>query len=260
MAARKKPARKAAAKKAPAKKAAARKAAAKKPAPKKVAARKPAAKKPAPKKVAAKKPAPKMAAATTPAAPKKAPARKPQPPPAPTQNLVSDSPSPAPEPARPPPPEPLNDTKAKVGEPAPDFELSGDDDAVVKLGDLKGRNVVLYFYPRDNTPGCTIEARDFSLLQNEFAAKNAVVFGVSTDDLKSHRHFKSTCDLTVKLLADPDKVAHEAYGVWREKNMYGRKTMGTVRSTFLIGEDGKVRKVWPKVKVEDHALEVLNSL
>lgn len=243
-----------AAKKKPAKKAAPKKAAVKKAPPKKPAAKKA----PAPRKPAAKKaPAPKKLAAKKAPAPKKPAVRKaPPPPPA---EAPAAAPAPVPEPAPAPPP-PVNDTAVQVGDVAPSFELTGDDDAVVRLADLKGRNVVLYFYPRDNTPGCTLEARDFSLLQPEFAAKNAIVLGVSTDDLNAHRHFKSTCDLSVKLLSDPDKAAHEAYGVWREKNMYGRKTMGTVRSTFLIGEDGRVRKVWPKVKVEDHALEVLNSL
>jgi peroxiredoxin Q/BCP len=156
--------------------------------------------------------------------------------------------------------EPANDTAVKPGDAAPDFALEADDDSTVRLQDLKGKKVVLYFYPRDQTPGCTKEAQDFSQLQHEFEAKNAVVLGVSTDDLHSHRKFKNTCDLSVKLLSDPGAVAHLAYGVWREKNMYGVKKLGTIRSTFLINEDGRIARVWPRVKVDDHALEVLNTL
>jgi peroxiredoxin Q/BCP len=212
-------------------------------------------------KAAPRKPAPKKASARKPRA---APAAPPPAPVAAKPTAVVESPAPAAESAErapePPRPEPVNDTNVKPGDAAPTFELSADDDSVVRLGDLRGRKVVLYFYPRDNTPGCTIEARDFSQLQHEFESKNAIVLGVSTDDLNAHRKFKHTCDLTVKLLSDPGAAVHQAYGVWREKNMYGVKKMGTIRSTFLIDENGHIARVWPRVKVEDHALEVLNTL
>jgi peroxiredoxin Q/BCP len=147
-----------------------------------------------------------------------------------------------------------------VGSAAPAFALQGDDGRTHTLAAHEGRHVVLYFYPRDNTPGCTLEARDFSRLAEAFSRRNAVVFGVSTDSVSSHAKFKSKCELDVTLLADPDKAAHEAYGAWREKVMYGRKMMGTQRSTFLIGPDGVVRRVWPKVKVDGHADDVLSAL
>jgi peroxiredoxin Q/BCP len=123
-----------------------------------------------------------------------------------------------------------------------------------------GRAVVLYFYPKDHTPGCTTEAMQFRDMHPEFLQAGAVVFGVSTDTAASHAKFKTKCGLSVTLLADPDKVAHEAYGAWREKVMYGRQMMGTQRSTFLIGPDGTMVRVWPKVKVDGHAAEVLAAL
>jgi peroxiredoxin Q/BCP len=242
---------------------AAPKKAAKKAAPKKVAkkaAPKKAAKKVAPKK-AAKKATPKKAAkkASAPAAPAAAPAEGGEA----TSEGAGDGSSEPPRAGRPKPAgkAPVTGSAAvQAGDAAPYFELLADDESTVKLSALRGKKVVLYFYPRDNTPGCTIEARDFSALQREFEAKNAIVLGVSTDGVESHRKFKRTCELSVKLLTDPERLVHEAYGAWGEKNMYGRKIMGTVRSTFLIDEDGRVARVWPKVKVADHALEVLNSL
>lgn len=227
MAAKKKVVKKAAAKKAPVQKAAAKKTVAKK-APAKTAATK--------KTVAKKAPAP-TAAKTAPA--KKAPAA---PPAAPAENAPAGSGMPA------------------VGQAAPDFTIANENDTPVTLSALRGKKVVLYFYPRDNTPGCTIEARDFSTLLPEFAAKNAVVYGISTDSAASHRKFHATCELSVPLLADPERVAHAAFGAWGMKSLYGRQFEGTIRSTFLIDEQGVVRRVWPKVKVEDHALDVLNAL
>lgn len=147
------------------------------------------------------------------------------------------------------------------GDMAPDFTLPADDQsAPVSLAGLRGKKVVLYFYPRDNTPGCTLQARDFTALHDQFGKKNAVVLGVSTDTLDSHRKFRSKCDLSVTLLSDTDKTVHEAYGVWQEKTLYGKKSMGTVRSTFLIDEEGRIARVWPKVKAAGHAEEVLNAL
>jgi peroxiredoxin Q/BCP len=147
-----------------------------------------------------------------------------------------------------------------IGSHAPAFSLEGDDGRTHTLAALAGKHVVLYFYPRDNTPGCTLEAQDFSKLGAAFAKHNAVVFGVSTDTAVSHAKFKTKCGLSVTLLADPDKVAHESFGAWREKVMYGRKMMGTQRCTFLIGPDGTVVRVWPKVKVDGHAAEVLAAI
>jgi peroxiredoxin Q/BCP len=265
MAAKKPAAKKAPAKKTATKKAPAKKAAAKKPAAKKAPAKKTAVKKPAAKKAPAKKAAKKTTAKKTKrssAAGRKATKKASEAPvaveapaaAAPVAETISLTATPS--------TAAVGDTglPVQVGDSAPDFTLEADDGSTVSLSGLRGKKVVLYFYPRDNTPGCTIEARDFSQLLPEFEAKNAVVLGVSTDNLDAHRKFKNVCELSVKLLADTDKKAHDAYGVWRQKNMYGKTVWGTVRSTFLIDEEGKLTRVWPKVKVEDHALEVLNSL
>jgi peroxiredoxin Q/BCP len=146
------------------------------------------------------------------------------------------------------------------GQAAPAFRLVDQDEKPVTLADLRGKNVVLYFYPKDSTPGCTLEGQHFSRLAPEFAAKNTVVFGVSADGAASHRKFKAKCAIDVPLLADPEKQAIQAFGAWQEKSMYGRKMMGIVRSTFLLDGEGKVRKVWPKVKVEGHAEDVLAAI
>lgn len=146
------------------------------------------------------------------------------------------------------------------GDVMPDVTLPDQDDQPISLRALRGKKAVIYFYPRDNTPGCKIEAQDFSRLLDAFKAKNTVVYGISTDGTASHRRFQDKCALTVPLLADPDRAAHQAFGAWGLKNMYGRVIEGTIRSTFLFDEEGRLVKVWPKVKVADHALEVLNAL
>jgi peroxiredoxin Q/BCP len=146
------------------------------------------------------------------------------------------------------------------GKKAPAFTLAADDGTKVKLADLKGTPVVLYFYPKDDTPGCTIEACAFRDRQDEIAALGAKVFGVSPDTVESHVKFRDKYELNFPLLADPDHKVAEKYGAWREKNMYGNKKMGVQRSTFLIGPDGKVAKLWKKVKVDGHDDQVIEAL
>jgi thioredoxin-dependent peroxiredoxin len=144
-----------------------------------------------------------------------------------------------------------------VGSSAPDFALPDENGQTVSLASLKGKKVVLYFYPKDDTSGCTIEAKDFSCLVDDFAKEGAVVIGVSPDSAKSHTKFRAKHDLKVSLVADEEKSALQAYGVWVEKSMYGRKYMGVERSTFLIGADGKILNTWKNVKVPGHAEDVL---
>lgn len=151
-------------------------------------------------------------------------------------------------------------TMLQPGAAMPDVTLLDQNDKPVALRDLRGKKAVVYFYPRDNTPGCKIEAQDFSRLLDAFHAKDAVVYGISTDGTASHRRFQDKCSLTVPLLADPERVAHQAFGAWGLKNMYGRLIEGTIRSTFLFDEEGRLVRMWPKVKVADHAQEVLDSL
>ena len=144
-----------------------------------------------------------------------------------------------------------------VGNPAPDFALPTDGGGHVRLADLKGKAVVLYFYPKDDTSGCTAEAIAFSGLNPKFEAAGVAVVGVSPDSAASHDKFKKKHDLAVALAADPERAAIEAYGVWKEKSMYGRKYFGVERSTFLIDRRGRIAKIWRKVKVPGHAEEVL---
>jgi peroxiredoxin Q/BCP len=148
----------------------------------------------------------------------------------------------------------------KVGQKAPDFAAMNDKGEKVKLADLKGKKVVLYFYPKDDTPGCTTEACAFRDGIDEIKARGAVVLGVSADSVDSHKKFKSKFDLNFPLLADGDKKVIEAYGVWKEKSMYGRKYMGIERTTFIIDEQGKIAHIFPKVKVAQHYDEVLEAL
>ncbi|HLP78605.1 MAG TPA: thioredoxin-dependent thiol peroxidase [Candidatus Paceibacterota bacterium] len=150
--------------------------------------------------------------------------------------------------------------KLKEGDPAPPFTATTNGGGKLSLSDFKGQNVVLYFYPKDDTPGCTKEACSF---RDNFAAlkkKGAVVLGVSTDSTKSHDKFVEKFKLPFTLLADEDKKIVEAYGVWGEKSFMGRKYMGTNRVTFLIGPDGVIKKIWPQVKPEEHVAEVLAAL
>lgn len=146
-----------------------------------------------------------------------------------------------------------------AGDKAIDFELPGDDGQPVKLSKLKGKPVVVYFYPKDDTSGCTAEAKDFSALKPDFDKAGVTVVGISPDPVKSKVKFRNKYDLTVRLAADEEKKTLGAYGVWVEKSMYGRKYMGVERSTFLIDKAGKVAKVWRRVKVPGHAAEVLDA-
>jgi thioredoxin-dependent peroxiredoxin len=148
----------------------------------------------------------------------------------------------------------------KDGDKAPDFALPGADGEVRKLSGLKGRYAVVYFYPKDDTSGCTKEAQTFTGLKDEFDALNAEVIGISPDSVKSHAKFRDKYELRVTLLADEEKAAISAYGVWVEKKMYGKAYMGVERSTFLIGPDGKIAQSWRSVKVPGHAAAVLEAL
>jgi len=146
-----------------------------------------------------------------------------------------------------------------VGEAAPDFALETAD-GPVRRSDFAGQALILYFYPKDDTPGCTKEAIAFSGLQAAFAEAGATVIGVSKDSVTSHQKFAAKHDLSVRLASDPEGGAIEAYGAWVEKNMYGKKYMGIERSTILVGKDGRVARIWRKVKVPGHAEAVLEAV
>ena len=145
----------------------------------------------------------------------------------------------------------------KTGDKAPDFDLPADGGGRISSADLNGKKVVLYFYPKDDTPGCTTEAQGFTAAAADFAAAGAVVVGVSKDTVARHDKFKSKYDLGVILGSDTDGAACEAFGVWVEKSLYGRQYMGIERATFLIDAAGVIRHVWRRVKVKGHAAEVL---
>ncbi len=148
----------------------------------------------------------------------------------------------------------------KIGNKAPDFKLKSDAGETISLKDYKGKKVILYFYPKDMTSGCTAEACDFRDNIKKFEKKNAVVIGVSADDTASHQKFKDKYNLPYTLLSDETKKMLADYGVWQEKSMYGRKYMGIARTTFVIDEKGKIEKVFEKVKVEGHIEEILAGL
>ena len=147
-----------------------------------------------------------------------------------------------------------------AGDPAPDFTLNDKDGTPVTLSDYKGKWVALYFYPRDNTSGCTTEAKDFSALLPAFEKKDATIIGISADSETSHARFAAKHDLTITLLSDPDHQVLESYGVWQKKKMAGREYMGIVRTTFLIDPQSVIREVWNKVKVKAHAETVHETL
>jgi peroxiredoxin Q/BCP len=146
------------------------------------------------------------------------------------------------------------------GSHAPDFTLPDADMEMVKLSRYKGKNVVLYFYPKDDTPGCTVEAIEFSDLEDEFSSHETVILGISRDDCMSHADFRDKHGLAVQLLADVDGRICERYGVWQEKEKDGVKKMGIVRSTFVIGKDGNVRHAFYGVQAKGHAVEILNII
>lgn len=148
----------------------------------------------------------------------------------------------------------------EIGTKAPDFTLNDKDGNSVSLSDFLGKKVVLYFYPRDNTPGCTRQACAFASAYEEFKAKNVEVIGISKDSVASHVKFAQKYDLPFILLSDPDRIAIEAYGVWQEKKMCGKVSMGVVRTTFIIDENGNIEKIMPKVKPDTNAAEILAEL
>jgi len=148
----------------------------------------------------------------------------------------------------------------EVGQVAPEFCLPNQDNEEICLRDFRGSWVVLYFYPKDNTPGCTTEALDFTALKGEFEKLGATIFGASPDSVKKHCNFIAKKELDVTLISDEEKELAQKYGVWQLKKMYGREYMGIVRSTFLIDPDGKIAYIWSKVKVKNHAQEVLEKL
>lgn len=148
----------------------------------------------------------------------------------------------------------------KEGDKAPDFTAKDQNGKTVSLSDFKGKNVILYFYPKDDTPGCTAEACDFRDNYQSMLGQGFEVIGVSTDDEKSHKKFETKYSLPFPLIADTDKSINEAYGVWVEKNMYGKKYMGTARKTFIVGADGTISKIIDKVDTKNASQQVLDLL
>ena len=146
------------------------------------------------------------------------------------------------------------------GQAAPDFTLFDQDGTPVSLASLRGKTIVLYFYPKDDTPGCTKEACAFRDARTDYENAGAKVLGVSPDDVKSHRKFADKYELPFTLLADPEKTVCQAYGVWKEKHMYGRKSMGVERTTFVIDKAGRIAKIFPKVRVDGHSEAVLAAI
>lgn len=151
-------------------------------------------------------------------------------------------------------------TLAKIGNKVTDIKLAATGAQVIRLSDFKGKNIVLYFYPKDSTPGCTLEGQDFRDSKRKFSARNTVILGVSRDSIKSHENFKSKQSFSFDLLSDPDEKLCKQFDVIKEKNMYGKKVIGIERSTFLIDEDGILVKEWRKVKVKGHVGEVLEEI
>ncbi|MCP5361837.1 MAG: peroxiredoxin [Hyphomicrobiales bacterium] len=151
------------------------------------------------------------------------------------------------------------DNTLKVGDYAPEFMMPTDGEGEISLGALKGKNVVLYFYPKDDTPGCTKEAQKFTELSDQFNRASTVILGVSKDNVSSHDTFKAKYCIPFQLAYDETGTVCEAYGTWVEKSMYGKKYMGIQRDTFLINDEGKIAAIWRKVKVEGHAQEVLEA-
>ena len=148
----------------------------------------------------------------------------------------------------------------EVGSKAPDFSCAADGDRQISLADYAGKKLVIYFYPKDDTPGCTAEAIEFTAQAGAFAATNTEIVGVSADSVEKHEKFKTKHNLGVTLLSDPNQKMLQAYGVWVEKNMYGKKYMGIERATFLVGEDGKILYIWRKVRVKGHVDAVLEKV
>ncbi len=148
----------------------------------------------------------------------------------------------------------------KEGDKLPAFKLKNQEGKDIELQDYKGKNLVIYIYPKDDTPGCTIEAIDFSTLKPEFEKKNTVILGLSKDSIKKHQSFCEKHKLTIHLLSDPDVNYINALGAWQEKSMYGKTYMGIIRSTYLVNAEGVISKIWNKVKVKNHAKQVLDAI
>ena len=151
-------------------------------------------------------------------------------------------------------------TDLKIGDTAPDFTLPRNGSGEVTLSSLSDKTVVLYFYPKDDTSGCTVQAIDFSALGAQFEAANTVVIGISPDSVKSHDKFAAKHSLSVMLASDEERTVLESYGVWKEKSMYGKKYMGVERTTYLISPGGAIAQIWTKVKANGHAQEVLEAV
>ncbi|MDO7252812.1 thioredoxin-dependent thiol peroxidase [Helicobacter cappadocius] len=150
--------------------------------------------------------------------------------------------------------------KLEIGDKAPFFKLKNQDDVEIALTDLISKKVILYFYPKDNTPGCTIEALDFTEMIDEFEKKGAVVVGISPDSTKSHKKFIQNKELKHILLSDTDKAVATSYGAYGKKMMYGKEVFGIIRSSFIIGQDGRIEKIFYNIKAKGHAKDVLDSL
>ncbi|HVC26298.1 MAG TPA: thioredoxin-dependent thiol peroxidase [Acidimicrobiales bacterium] len=150
--------------------------------------------------------------------------------------------------------------KLSPGDPAPGFSLPDQDGVTVALDDLAGRRVVVYFYPADDTPGCTKESCQFNDHLEEFSGAATEVLGISPDGAQSHRRFRERYDLSVRLLSDTDHAVMERYGAWGEKTLYGRTSIGVIRSTFLVGPDGRVERSWYNVRADGHAVKVLDAV
>ena len=151
-------------------------------------------------------------------------------------------------------------SKVSIGKKVPSFSLPATGNQTIKLSDLKGKNVVIYFYPKDSTPGCTLEGQDFRDNKRKFSARNTLVFGVSKDSIASHEKFKEKQSFNFDLISDEDETLCKLFDVIKEKNMYGKKFMGVERSTFLIDEKGVLKNEWRKVKVKGHVEEVLEAV
>lgn len=151
-------------------------------------------------------------------------------------------------------------TNLTIGQKAPKFSVSLDANTQKSLNDYKGKKLVLYFYPKDDTPGCTTQAVNFSAVKDEYAARGVEILGVSADSIEKHEKFRTKHSLTIDLGSDPEMKMLQDYGVWVEKNMYGRKYMGIERSTFLIDETGTILHIWRKVKVKTHLDDILEAL
>ncbi len=148
----------------------------------------------------------------------------------------------------------------KIGKKVTDIKLAATGEQTLHLSDFRGKNIVLYFYPKDSTPGCTLEGQDFRDNKRKFSARNTIILGVSRDSVKSHENFKSKQSFTFELISDPDEKLCKQFDVIKEKNMYGKKHMGIERSTFLIDEEGILTQEWRKVKVKGHIEEVLEEI